>query len=615
MRALDGRKEKPGKGYVEPVDDWRFKGRGWLKSHFDDDVWIFSDPIPGVPAASSKLNWQVPVGSNNQFLTDPLHSKWLEIARKATWWYYESDLTDCTRSSSCYAFGSELRRVICWLIGRNINDPKEIMRGDINDYITYLASLDVGEGSVEYKLSTLRMLWTLREYLPSSLAFDPFPARGEIRRIAKRAGKPNGHTRTIPPQVLFETLEYALQWLEQAELIVEARDAYMDGVELYQSASIQTRYRQGVLALTTQFPSDYWLSIFPDEAWANAPVDNLKWAVSCLYASAVILLIAFTAMRKHELALLSSNPLTSRGEINFILGRVRKTAATKAGVPTERAIHPIGIKAVETLQRLRERSGDMPDRPLLVRDRLLSRNTAGKPIETEELYRLLDTFSKSSPYGRSKEMPLRPHMFRRAHALLYAWRFEIGDFEFLRRHLYHNDINSTLAYTNELDVSEYLPEAEKDLAHTIVEEALTGRRWFGGGFAKHLARLRAMVRVFGLERLQIFVTQYVEKHDLKLVPHPHGYCAVSSLRMSYAKCSNKRGPDYANRTDTQCAFCPNFLLHHSFLRHWLEQRRKHQAVLESPYSTPTLLEAAREGVQACDRIIDQLRREGANEQT
>lgn len=418
MRAFDQRAEEPEKSYDEAVDDLSSESRAWLKGHFTDVIWILSDKIPGQPAASSKLNWRVRVGSNNQFLTDPLHAEWLEIARKATWWYYESNLTDCTRSSSCHAFGSELRRIICWFIGRNINDPKEIVRGDINEYITYLAGLDVGEGTVEYKLSTLRMLWTLREHLPSSLTFDPFPVRGEIRHIAKRAGKPNGHTKTIPPQVLFETLEYALRWLDHADAIVAARDAYMDTVELYQSASIQTQYRQGVSALIPQFSSDPWASILPNELWKEAPVENLKWAVSCLYASAVILLMAFTAMRKHELALLSSDPLTSRGEINFILGRVRKTAATKAGISTERAIHPIGVKAVEVLQGLRERSGKMPALLLLVRDRLLSRNTAGKPIETGELYGLLDTFSKSSPYAHFSESPLRPHMFRRAHSLL-----------------------------------------------------------------------------------------------------------------------------------------------------------------------------------------------------
>lgn len=615
MQAFDPKIEKTVKGCGEPVDDLTSERRDWLQSHFNDVVWIFSDPIPGNPAASSKLNWQVLVGSNNQFLTDPLHFKWLEIARKATWWYYESDITDCNRSSSCHAFGSELRRIICWLISRNIDDPKEITRGDIDEYITYLAGLNIGEGAIEYKLSIWRMLWTLREHLPSSLTFDPFPVRGEIRQIARRAGQPNGHTKTIPPQVLFETLEYALKWLGHAEAIVTARDTYMDAVEKYQSSSVQTRYRRGVSALTIQFSSDYWASVLPNEKWRDAPVETLKWAVSCLYASAIILLFAFTTMRKHELALLSSEPLTTRGEVNFILGRVRKTAATKAGISTERAIHPIGIKAVEALQSLRKQSGNIPDRPLLVRDRLLSRNTAGKPIETDDLYRLIDTFSISSPYGQFSEFPLRPHMFRRASALLYVWRFEIGDLELLRRHLYHNDISSTLAYTNELDVSEYLPEAEKDLTHAIVEESLTGRRWFGGGFAKHLARLRAFVRVLGLERLQIYVTQFIEKHDLKLVPHPHGYCVVSSLRMRYAKCSDKRGPDYANRTDSHCAFCPNFLLHKSFLSHWLVQRRKHQAVLESPHSTPTLLEAAREGVRACDRIICQLRSEGTNEQS
>jgi integrase len=488
-----------------------------------------------------------------------------------------------------------------------IERPSDITEGDIEKYLRYLKTLQISRSTAESRLGAIRMLWTLRTYLPDGLKFDPFANPGSLRMASKRAGKPNKHTSTLPPPVLLEILNDALRWVDYAEPIQAARDAFIDAKRSNSALAVRTAHRRAVATLQVEGGFSYLPPGINLPRRANTPVEGLEWAVACLYGAAITLILAFTAMRKHELALLETDALFDRGAIEFIKGLVRKPAETEAGTATERAIHPIGASAIRVLERLGGHARVESVRELLVTDRLLSRTTAGKPMQTGHVYTMLDRFTEAVGYERfNQDRALRPHMLRRAHILLWAWRYEIGDLEVLRRHLYHGNIQSTLAYTNEGDISAFLPPAQQKLAYAVLEEALTGSRPFVGGFGKLLTRFRTKYRVLSLERLQTFVKTFVDKHQLRLIAHPQGYCVVSAARGKFAACrTNNPGPDYANRTDEHCAICPNFLAHCEFSEHWENQLKLHTAVAECPQSSPALIAAARDGVRACTSISAQ----------
>lgn len=203
-------------------------------------------------------------------------------------------------------------------------------------------------------------------------------------------------------------------------------------------------------------------------------------------------------------------------------------------------------------------------------------------LKTNRIYRILDFISVECGYRRK----LRPHMFRRAFSMIWAWRFEVGDLQLFSKMLYHNSEVFTRFYTEDDDVWDFLPEAQQELAFDVMEKAKLGEKRLFGGFGKTLRRysrvLLSSISLLSPDRVHHYLSNLFAKHEYKLVSHADGYCTISPARARYARCSTDGvNPNYANRDEEHCGCCTNFGVNESRQSYWQNRLKAHTMVFET----------------------------------
>ncbi|WP_280153247.1 tyrosine-type recombinase/integrase [Piscinibacter sp. XHJ-5] len=580
--------------------------RPWLLSDFDSQTWIFGEPLPGAPPASSRLNWSYALGRNGNLL-DARHARWLNAVKAATWWHRESDHTESHRSSTTNAYGIQLRMIAAWAIDQSIRSPSEFQQSDIEEFAGHIKSLNVTVSAASFKLSSVRLFWLLRDHLDEALAFDPFPVHGSLERTARLVGKGDAHTHSLEPQQIFFAFNEALKWLDRLHELKAARNCVLAISQEYESKWTDPRGRLISEAVCAEIATWKW---FNQESLREGPYPSevLRKELGKCYGALLVLIFGFVAFRKHEAASLKESCIDVTAAYPELLGRVRKTSKTPTGKETQRPVHAIVVQVVDALRALSVDLRRDKDDSLILTDPVWSRRYSepAQPATTRFLYRVIDEFALS--IGLDIHRPLRPHMLRKAFVLLHMWRYEIGDLETLASYLYHEDGQYTLDYVGVEDADRYLPEAQQSLLFDVFTRAILGTSRFAGGFGSWLSRLRlrlqASVQVLSLDRIFQYVKRLAERQNMSIVPGPHGYCIRSNTRDRHARCSTDGlGPDYANRTDVHCAACPNLFAHAGSREHWIGQRKVHVLVISRQDAPTPLREAAVKGLEACDRIL------------
>ena len=147
-------------------------------------------------------------------------------------------------------------------------------------------------------------------------------------------------------------------------------------------------------------------------------------------------------------------------------------------------------------------------------------------LDTGKIYRLVERIAQLA----NIRMDVRPHMFRRAFSMIYIWRYELGDLHYLSRMLKHNDLTHTIAYTQGDDIKIFLMDAERDLARSIMERALTGKELLGGGFGSLLERvgrrIRANTTVLRPDQFDSWIEPRIRSGQFSIRPGPQGYCVI-----------------------------------------------------------------------------------------
>jgi hypothetical protein len=189
---------------------------------------------------------------------------------------------------------------------------------------------------------------------------------------------------------------------------------------------------------------------------------------------------------------------------------------------------------------------------------------------------------------------LRPHMFRRAYALIHHYRYENGDLLSLADQLGHLDLESVRIYvtdgkitkSGEADIESYArltPEQRsvvkadieellsnidalgRERVAELVENVLAGRARYSGGFGTLVTRLHQ--RLGRRLEYQMASPEIQQKHLGKFLvdrghvfkPFAHGNCASSpSRRNRGAGCYSESlgGLDQAAAAPIVCAKCP-----------------------------------------------------------
>lgn len=574
-------------GITDPASDQASKLRvRWLTNDPGEDVWILAVDCPGYEQSSGTVNWLV--GSDAKGgICNPLGRYWHDLGKRLAIAYEESPKTNCTKGSTFGVAVREIRSLCNWFgYEQRCLNVSAVSRSDIRSYEDYLAGKDLSEGTIVSKLIFVKLMWVLRREIGGGLTFNPYVASSSMQSLARKIGRPRGHTLTILPDQLFSVLDHALKTVDESGKWLDRLDYYLDYRERYSKTHAPRKYK----------------------AEFGHSSAELYQRLRLIYAAAIIIVLVLHGERKHELAATKFVDVLDAIEqkCDELIGRVHKTARSGAGRETRRPMVPELRRAFGVIVRITEESRKEYDGDKLLLRMPMSNSAPKNPqseLITSQLYRILNAFSVEVGI----ETALRPHMFRRSFSLIWAWRFEVGDLHMLSELLRHNSHTFTRAYTEDEDVWQFLPEAERALTFNILESLLLNEDRAFGAFGKVLERYRrrllATVTVLSPEAIHDYVSALLDNDKLKIVAAEHGYCVMSAVRGRRSRCSTDGlNPDYVNRVHGDCVGCPNFLVTSLRTKYWEEQRDAHQKVLNST-NVEVLKMAADEGIRLSETVI------------
>lgn len=560
----------------------------WLLNDFTADTWRLKEFAPGNHRARMTVSWMS--FHLAEGIADRVRwARWKNYARRLAFHIMESDKTGVSKTSSLATLAREIRAAcefFCFQIGaENIS---QVGRVELDAFEDHIKGLGLSVSAAEMKLSVLWYAWILKEDVGEGLTAKPF-LRGKRRAIAKRLASPGGHTPTIMPREFFELMNAALERVLNASDVLDRLSVYLACKKDGDPRRVARRYqsRQGESSA----------KLFDD--------------VRCLYAAALIVVFALTAQRKHEQSAIgySGAKQTADGSCD-LKGVEHKTAGTISGKETSRAVIAEVRVALSVIIGLTAETRALSGlETLLLRLPIQHSVARGEPefeLTSAGLYSLMDTFTRRYAGGQK----IRPHMFRRAFAMLWAWRFETGDLYYLSKLLYHNSYQFTVTYTEDEDVWEFLPEEMREFTNQLLEDAFLGSRNLVGGVATSLRRyarlLQARVSVLNPGAVGDFVEALTERLGLIVYPFADGYCFITKARRKRARCSTDGvAPNHARRNADLCNACSNFGVDESRREIWQLRERFHREVHEST-DIPFLREASLEGAAVCQKKLRQL---------
>ena len=564
-------------------------GHRWLKGSPTSDKWEFKEFLAGQYACRLSMYW-VPTFNVTSASARARWYVWKTYGKSLCTYIFDEDENDGKTSS--YKNFSVIIRAICefFCFTRHCSSVSDIQKSDIDAYESYIASKELTKNYVAECIRNLRRFWTHRTDIEDGMTFDPYPSIVNVSLLAKKLGCKNGHTSTLKPEKGLGLLNHALCLVGDSERVLERFDVYMELKNSHANPSAEFKCRFGQTS------------------------KNFIQEVRALYGAAIVLVFGLSAMRKHEANQTRYEEVKglAYGEVDTLTGRLHKTARTQTGRVTERKVVKEVQDAIKVIIRLtRPRREESGSEFLLLRlpfhNSIRTDHIPCNELATQSMYKVLDNFAKDAGYEDGK---LRPHMFRRFFAMMWAWRFETGDLHYLSKLLYHNGYEFTKAYTEDEDVWAFMPEEIKQLTHDLFEKLLTGAKKIVGGFSRtiehYIKLLQANVTIITPEQIETFALSLLERSEYIVMPAADGFCFMSKSRAKRAKCStNGELPNYANRCEELCAICGNFGVTDDRKPYWQVRHDAHEKTYKSA-RTATLKDAAKKGMVLCKRVLNEI---------
>ncbi|MGA6879290.1 site-specific integrase, partial [Acinetobacter sp. AND/436] len=436
-------------------------------------------------------------------------------------------------------------------------------------------------------------IYSLRKYLKESLSFNPFKTK-KIYLLAKAYSVQNGHTPTLYPQEIFALLNHALKLVKESEYTLSLLKQYM---EIHADSSIYHRSMYAKFYKLTGIKSS-----------------ELQSKVRALYGAAVTIILMLLAERKHELSLTKEADVLEllNTELDILIGLEKKTAGTQTGKRTERAVIQEVKDALGVILELASYNREKSKNETILLKLPFGHSDSGKGdktfyLTTNGLYVILRHFAESAKFER---IELKPHMFRRAYAMLWTWRFEIGDLEELSLMLKHNSTAFTKKYTDDEDIWQFMGETEQDLAFDLLNRAFQGKIILSGQISETLERysrlIQAKSKLLDSTAIADFVDEFIQTNDMRVVAHSDGYCFINNKGLDKALCrTDGIGLDPIKRTDSLCLKCPNFAIDNSRKAHWERRIKLHQDVIDSS-KNKKLVESSKIFISQAEKMLNSI---------
>ena len=562
----------------------------WLLNNYEDDVWKLKPHIHSDDNSRYTVNWNI-FDINEYIGVFNRWDYWKSAAKELAYWIMNAPTNKCKTTSSLANFCRSIREIYEWLcFERKCFSLSEVKQEDITSFIEHVAAKKLTESTVLNKLIVISYVYSHRKYLSESFTFNPFKSK-KITALAKAYSIENGHTPTLYPQEIFGLLNHALKLVKESKLTLQLFDKYM---KIHSDTSMAHR--------------SMYLRFFK---LTGVKSSDLQRQVRALYGAAITIILILLAERKHELSLTKEEDVIDllNKDLDILVGLEMKTAGTITGKKTERAVIQEVKDALKVILELtkytKEKSG--LETILLKLPFSHSVNGTGEKsfyLTTNGLYMVLRYFANSAKFNR---VDLRPHMFRRAYAMLWTWRYEIGDLEELRLMLKHNSLNFTQKYTDDENVWEFMGKNEQDLAFDLLNRAFQRKIVVAGKMSETLERYSRIIQAKSTLLDAVTIADHIDdiiiNTGLRVVAHADGFCFINHTSLENALCRTEGiGLDPVKRKDTICMNCPNFATDNSRKPYWEKRIKLHQVVVESS-KNEQLIEGSKQFIKEAEKIL------------
>ncbi len=336
----------------------------------------------------------------------------------------------------------------------------------------------------------------LAPFMPGDrLSFQPFNLTCTRWGLARFYGVPNGRTRDIPPPAMLHLIDRALHWISNAEALLDCMDAYDRAVRDMAGSCLPAGERLERASAALQAEIDRIAGgtgpVLPAELQASYVCYNrnraraageldLRTALSVMLPGAAFSVIgAMSARRISELFSIKSGCLSKNVDGHWLEVWISKVLSRLDRIPVPRVVG-MAVAALERLSAAgRAKSGvDW----LSVFAEL---NEGGKAfgLDIPAGIKAFSAFVGTPANADGSPFNPTPHMFRRAFAISYFWRYRHPSLAALSHFFRHSDPEMTRIYVTTHSPGQYLRLAgEADASDELraearaAEEGAQGRR-------------------------------------------------------------------------------------------------------------------------------------------
>ncbi len=581
--------------------DWFLRDSLW-----SDATWLFAPTSLLEEEHPVRFSWDFSLPGGGRF-TDSSRAALLESGRRVIALVRTQSLGTgvSQRAITAQIYFNHLRTLIRWMDREGFARFDALDANAVADFKREIAARISHGGKVitpttlALHLRVFSYLSRFRALIGDGLSFDPWPGNGT--HAAAGVHRHQRGSRAYTPDVIAVPLvQGAIEFLTTCSIdILRARESYAALMSQVRAPGLRdkARYRKAARWLRTR------PILTPIGEYKFRTLSEFYELVDMLYAACFIVIAYLVGARASEILHLESGCIQPLGGDNtavaVLSGTIFKLEAGYHGRPHQWMAPEPAAHAVTVLEALsaphRLRTG-RPELWLRARNGFRGvtewESKCTEPIwipSTTRINQWLGRFGArlSLPLHESRRWRLSTHQGRKTFARFVALRDRTSLFA-LAQHLGHRDRAVTDAGYVGTDYS-----LQHEIEHEVLEQSVAA--WehmlsvpqLGGRAGAELVAKRPRFRGRSIKQdLKSYARLLVEA-GLTLGVCDWGFCVY---REEYSACRGDAfGPSPERREPSTCARCKNFAVstdHHSY---WLDQAKRHEALLrESALPTQTL---------------------------
>lgn len=437
------------------------------------------------------------------------------------------------------------------------------------------------EASLYQTARAAHLLYILRDYLSSSLSFEPFPdgLPNDIKTNSR------GHTPTIPEVAALHLLQNAVHWVMVLgpKLLALYRGLKWGGTTKNKPAT----KRRLVDTFNEKYSENIGLRISRNETSEPGHIYCMDAIRRFLPAACLIVVGVLSARRRVEILTLMKDAISgSRVKGHWLKSYIAKTSRVRDLVPVPevvamavklmilygKTVRASANKFIFVTHAYRKRSDGLEDEFVGKLDERIDRfaTATGNPFVLGD--------KGWEPWHYSC------HQMRKIFAILYVWRYDAGDLSSLSYHLRHFSLEMTLTYVKDKEMIRLIGGEMYRLAARKTQAMLNGAIHPAGTFGKKLLRmverLRPKIHLASDTDVERQLLALMRSSDVSLKANPWGFCACKAApsNIRRAACqqedcrTGKRGldgrPDHTGSDEVRCSKCFFFFTDETRSKHW-----------------------------------------------